>query len=66
MITDVSSMRLGNTPREYYYELIDRDHYYLLGLGEDGRPFTADDLLPSLKKTAHSKIGLVIKRSGQP
>ena len=66
MITDVSSMRLGNTPREYYYELIDRDHYYLLGLGEDGRPFTADDLLPKLKTTAHSKVGLVIKRSGQP
>lgn len=33
--------------RSYYYELVDSEHYYLLGVGEDGKPFTEDDDMPS-------------------
>jgi hypothetical protein len=32
----------------FYYELVDEAHYYLLGVGADGQPFTDDDLLPPL------------------
>jgi len=33
-------------PRLFYYRRVDPDHYYLRGLGPDGKPFTPDDLLP--------------------
>ena len=48
-------------PRYYYYKLIDSRHYYLLGVGPDGKPFTADDILPKIDVGAQSKVGLVIK-----
>ncbi len=48
-------------PRNFFYEKIDSDHYYLLGVGHDGKAFTKDDLLPKISLTPKSKIGLVIK-----
>lgn len=48
-------------PRYYHYELINDEHYYLLGVGADGQPFTADDILPRVEIGAQSRVGLVIK-----
>ena len=47
--------------RNFFYEKIDSDHYYLLGVGQDGQAFTKDDVLPKILLTPKSKIGLVIK-----
>lgn len=44
-------------PQLFYYErTADGTGYYLLGRGEDGKPFTDDDLLPDLsqEEMAHS------------
>jgi hypothetical protein len=62
MVFDPIDVRMLRKPRYYYYELVDKDHYYLLGLGFDGKPFTKDDILPKVKIDSKSKIGLVIKR----
>lgn len=60
-VFDPSHVPLRGEPRHFYYERLDGGHYYLLGLGADGRPFTGDDILPQVKDPA-GKIGLVIKR----
>jgi hypothetical protein len=52
----------GNTPRKFYYELSDADHYYLRAVGPDGEPFTNDDLVPQIAFTPGSKIGLLLER----
>src|SRR5208283_1587576 len=44
-----------------YDELIDENHYYLLGVGQDGKPFTSDDILPRVEVGPNSKVGLLIK-----
>ena len=62
IVFDPTDARTSGQARYYYYELIDADHYYLLGVGTDGRPFTQDDLLPKIDVGAQSKVGLVIKR----
>jgi hypothetical protein len=54
-------LKVDEKPRYYHYELIDGEHYYLLGVGPDGQPFTADDILPKIEISPQSKIGLVIK-----
>ena len=46
-------------PRPFHYERVGNDHYYLFGLGPDGKPFTADDLLPTLDVPPGSRIGLL-------
>lgn len=61
LVFDPTDVKLGGQPRYYYYELIDSGHYYLLGVGPDGQPFTADDVLPKIEVGAQSKVGLVIK-----
>lgn len=60
-VFDPTDVKIGGKPRYYYYERIDADHYYLLGVGRDGQPFTDDDLVPTIEITPHSKVGLVIK-----
>ena len=62
IIVDPTDVKLGGKPRYFYYELLDNEHYYLLGVGPDGKPFTADDILPKMKLSAQSKIGLLIKK----
>lgn len=62
-VFDPSEPGFGRQPRYFYYELVDDSHYYLLGVGADGKPFTRDDVLPKLKTGPDSKIGLLI-RSG--
>src|SRR5262245_47667872 len=40
IVFDPTDTTSSGPTRYYYYELIDADHYYLLGVGADGRPFT--------------------------
>lgn len=47
------------TPRPFYYERVGDDHYYLRGVGPDGKAFTADDLLPDVQVPPDSHIGLL-------
>ena len=61
LIVDPSVSPIGAPPRNFYYQLAGTDHYYLLGLGPDGLPFTADDILPEIKITPGSQIGLLVK-----
>lgn len=45
----------------FYYELLDDGKtYYLLGVGPDKKPFTADDLLPEVDMSKLKNIGLRI------
>ena len=60
-VFDPTDVKMGGQPRYYHYELIDGEHYYLLGVGPDGQPFTADDVLPKIEVGPKSKVGLVIK-----
>ena len=49
-----------NTSHTYfYYEVIENgDAYYLLSVGPDKKPFTADDILPDVYTSKSMKIGL--------
>jgi len=49
-----------NTSNAYfYYEVIDDGNaYYLLSVGTDKKPFTADDILPDVDTSKSLKIGL--------
>ena len=55
MTTDTSTV----IPRPFYYERVGDDHYYLRGVGLDGKAFTADDLVPDVAVPAGSRIGLL-------
>jgi hypothetical protein len=49
--------------RPFYYELQpDGTHYYLLSVGRDGQPYTADDILPGIPEEERSRIGLLVRR----
>lgn len=56
MIMDPSTV----SPRAFFYRRVGDRHYYLRGLGPDGEPFTADDLVPTLAPTSGSNIGLLL------
>lgn len=60
-IFDPSAVSVGGKPVQYHYELADSKHYFLLGLGPDGQPFTPDDVLPKVDIAPNSKIGLIVK-----
>ena len=55
----------GANPRYFFYARVGDDHYYLRGLGADGQPFTADDILPQVPSVPGSKLGLLIERPPQ-
>ena len=57
---DVTKVELSTTPRYFHYEKIDEESYYLLGVGSDNLPFTADDIVPDVKVGENSKVGLKI------
>lgn len=48
-------------PRKFFYEPAGEGHYYLRGVGEDGQPFTADDILPDVTGGLDG-LGLLIER----
>jgi len=49
----------------FYYERSGDAHYYLRGVGNDGKAFTADDILPNIEQTENSKIGLLLQKEAQ-
>lgn len=64
-IVDPTSM-VGLNPqtRLFYYEVVnDGSGYYLLGVGTDGKPFTSDDLAPSVNA---NNAGLQISPDSRP
>jgi hypothetical protein len=60
-VFDPSAVTLGGEPRYFFYERVGEDHYYLRGLGLDGKPFTEDDIVPQIPLQPGSKIGFLIK-----
>jgi len=50
-------------PRPFYYERIGDDHYYLRGVGPDGKVFTGDDLVPNVDVPDGSRIGLLKQKA---
>jgi hypothetical protein len=53
-------------PRPFYYERVGNDHYYLRGVGPDGKVFTADDLVPTIIVPDGSHIGLLKEKATDP
>ncbi|HTA75951.1 MAG TPA: hypothetical protein VK791_02200 [bacterium] len=48
--------------KPFFYELTpDKQHYYLLGVGPDEQPFTADDINPELDTDELAHVGYVKK-----
>ena len=58
-VYDPTHVQMSSEPRYYHYELKDESHYYLLGVGSDARPYTADDVLPNIEIKQNSDIGLL-------
>lgn len=51
---------MGDTQRDFYYEVInDGSNYLLFGLGVDGKPFTEDDIYPLIDPAKDKNIGWV-------
>ena len=62
-IYDTSSTPLSSEPfRLFYYERSGDAHYYLRSVGNDGEPFTGDDILPDIGQSENGKIGLLIQK----
>ena len=57
-IEDNTQFRYGEKPKFFYYENLSPDHYYLLGVGDDGIPFTEDDMIPKKSFNQGRIIGL--------
>lgn len=65
-IVDTSSTPLSAEQfRLFYYERSGDAHYYLRSVGNDGKAFTADDILPNIEQTENSKIGLLLQKEVQ-
>ena len=62
MLFDPSTMHMGQVPTYFFYQRAGQDHYYLRGVGPDGVPFTADDIVPQISVVNGSKIGLLVER----
>lgn len=61
-VFDPSVAGFSTQPRYFFYERVGDDHYYLRGLGADGKPFTVDDIVPKIPSEAGSKLGLLLQR----
>ncbi len=62
-IVDTSSTPFSAEPfRLFYYERSGDTHYYLRSVGNDGEPFTGDDILPDIGQSENGKIGLLMQK----
>jgi hypothetical protein len=59
VVQDSTITKFGG-PRYFFYQRVGDDHYYLRGVGPDGIPFTADDILPQIDN-ANGKLGLLVE-----
>jgi hypothetical protein len=66
IIFDPTGVAAGQRARPFYYRRVDEAHYYLRGLGADGIPFTADDIVPQVAPDPDSHIGLSIEPPAGP
>ena len=64
-VHDPTHVQIGGIPRYYHYELKDQNHYYLLGVGTDEKPYTSDDLLPDIDLNQTSGVGLLIHQGSK-
>ncbi len=62
-VFDPSDISVNGQPRSFYYEPVGIDHYYLRGLGKDGKPFTKDDIVPQITVPPNSHLGLLFERT---
>ncbi|CAM4295168.1 hypothetical protein F901_01727 [Acinetobacter dispersus] len=62
-VFDATDVSWNSSPRYYHYELKNSSHYYLLSVGQDGKPYTSDDILPDIELKPDSKIGLIFHES---
>ena len=62
IIFDPTSIYRGGKVPHFYYRLDKNDSYFLLSVGNDGIPFTQDDILPSIPEGERSKTGLKITK----
>ncbi len=60
-ITDPTDIE-NQPPREFYYQPVEGNKYYLRGVGADGQAFTADDIVPQIASGANSQVGLLIDK----
>ena len=60
-VFDPTDVNVAGQPRYFHYQLVDESHYYLLGVGPDGKPFTADDQHPNIHSTPEGNIGYIRK-----
>ena len=61
LIIDPTGTPFGQ-PRLFYYERSGDAHYYLRSVGNDGEPFTGDDILPDIGQSENGKIGLLLQK----
>lgn len=50
----------------FFYERTGAGHYYLRGVGPDGKPFTDDDIVPQIPVPPGSRLGLLTQAKGHP
>lgn len=59
-ILDPTNVKISRKLTDYYYQRTVDGHYFLRSLGIDGRPFTADDVVPRVSDVAGKRPGLLI------
>lgn len=59
-VHDPTDIKLGTGPRYFHYERVGTDQYYLRSVGQDGQPFTPDDIVPEVNVDVAAKLGLLI------
>ena len=58
VVFDPSNVTLGR--RYFYYSVVDENHYYLRGLGADGKPFAKDNIVPDVGRGSGGSLGLLL------
>jgi len=66
LVIDPSDIRIGDMPRPFFYQRVAADQYYPRSIGQDGKPLTADDILPPLAAGPAGKLGLLVAPPAQP
>jgi hypothetical protein len=64
-VADPRNVGFGRTPENYYYKRVGDNHYYLRGVGQSGKPFGPDDIVPQVDRASLSKLGLLIEPPNQ-
>jgi hypothetical protein len=60
LVNDPTIRQVGGPQEYFFYQRAGADHYYFRGVGPDGAPFTADDIVPQIDN-ANGKLGLLLE-----